>query len=67
MTIKFPKQPSDPYYFQCCGVGHIHINSWLNKKPKYKDQKGTYYFTHDELLTTDYKNIDFINFLMIQL
>jgi len=48
MTIKFPKQPSDPYYFQCCGVGHIHINSWLNKKPKYRDQKGTYYFTHDE-------------------
>ena len=47
--IKFPQHPFDPYYFQCCGVGHIKINSWLNKKPKYKDQSGTYYYTKKEL------------------
>ena len=48
MTIKFPKEPSDPYYFQCCGVGQIKIYPHLNVEQKYEDQKGTYYFTHDE-------------------
>ena len=25
------------------------MNSWLNKKPQYKDQSGTYYYTKKEL------------------
>ena len=46
--LTFPNFPYDPYYFQCCSAGHIHINSWLNKKTKYRDQKGTYYYTYKE-------------------